>query len=203
MTKSLEELLEQFAGEKPLSNALVKLGMLNSADHFRSAHLTRDWTRGGAETYNLVFKIVSIQYTASYILKACVPFSPAVPIDRVLEGWIKRRILLQEHGVKTPRLYGVALGMILEDFIPCELSKLKLPEWNSRLIEQVFQFAETLTKLRFAAVSPFVDLRTDRIAVFQVDFGSDLGEPYVKGALPDYPALACQWLQSLGVNGKA
>jgi hypothetical protein len=153
VTKSLEELLEQFAGEKPLSNALVKLGILNSADHFRTVDLTRDWTRGGAETFNLVFKIISSQHTASYILKACVPFSPAVPIERVLEGWIKRRTLLQEHGVKTPRLYGVGLGMILEDFIPCELSKLELREWNSHLIEEVFQFAETLTKLRFAAVA--------------------------------------------------
>jgi hypothetical protein len=203
VTKSLNEQLEDFAEETPLPNALVKLGILGSDEKFISARIIRDWTRGGAETYNMIFEIVSSQRTASYILKACVPFSPAIPIDRVLGEWIDRRTLLQQHGVKAPKLYGARLGMILEDFIPHELGELNKSKWNSRLIDQVFDFAKTLTELRFAAVGPFADLRTDEVFVFQVDFGTDLGEPYVKTPLPDYLSLAQKWLQSLGVNLEA
>jgi hypothetical protein len=200
VTKSLGEQLEEFAEDAPLPNALAKLGILESGENFQSAHIIRDWMRGGAETYNLIFEVVSSQRTASYILKACAPFSPAVSIDHVLKEWIDRRTLLQQHGVKVPQLYGARLGMLLEDFIPYELSKLDTSKWTSQLVGQVFHLAKTLTDLRFAAVSPFADLRTNRISVFQIDFGTDLGEPYVKTPLPDYLALAQKWLQSLGVQ---
>jgi hypothetical protein len=200
MNKTLDKQLEEFAEEKSLPNALGKLGILHSGEDFKSAHLVRDWTRGGAETYNLIFEIVSSQRRSSYILKACVPFSPAIAIDRVLAGWIDRRNLLQNQGVTPPRLYGVRLGMLLEDFIPYELSTLAPSKWNTKIVQQVFHLAKSLTELRFAAVSPFADLRTDEVLIYPVDFGSDLGGPYVTSAIPDYFALAQNWLESLNVS---
>src|SRR6185295_10137968 len=104
MTKTLHEQLQEFADEKSLPSALGQLGILHSGEDFKSINMVRDWTKGGAETYNLVFDVISSQRRSSYILKACVPFSPAIAIDRVLDGWIERRNLLQHHGVTPPTL---------------------------------------------------------------------------------------------------
>jgi len=198
--ESFEAELKAFAGTGSLKEALTELDILSVDDELQCLRVDRDWRQGGAETYNLIFAVVTSKGSASYLAKACTPFSPAVPIDRVLGQWINRRTLLKEHGVMVPHMYGAGRGMIIEDLIPYELDQLEASQWNEKIKDQVLKFATVLSELRFYAISPFNDLMTDGTLVYQVDFGQDLGDPYVNGSIPDYVSLAGDWLTARSLN---
>jgi hypothetical protein len=191
---TLETELKKQARTESLTEALMQLKLLSENERFQSIQIDREWQRGGAETFNLIFSILTSRRLASFMIKACVPFSPAIGIDLVVEKWCKRRQILSDHGVSVPTLYASGFGVIIEDLIPTQLVDLDQSQWTTQIDEQVLTFANTLSELRFAALSPFADLMTDGSRVYQVDFGEDLGDPYTEVITRDFVKLAREWL---------
>jgi hypothetical protein len=197
---NLEEELMTFAEESSVTRALRKLGILSVDEAYDSIRLVRNWQRGGAETYNLLFEVISSKGTALYIMKACTPSYTGISIQGVVERWVYRRKLLQRHGVKVPRLYGVRLATFMEDFIPLKLADLEHSRWGDAIVHQIIHYARVLSELGFAAINPFSDLMTDSASAYVVDFGEDLGEPYVRPESHDCLPSAINWLESLGID---
>lgn len=191
---TLETELRRLARTESLTEALIQLNLLTENEQFRSIEIKREWQRGGAETFNLIFSILTSRRLASFIIKACVPFSPAIGIDHVIQKWCKRRQILRERGVCVPTLYASGFGLIVEDLIPMQLVDLDQSLWTTQIDEQVLNFANTLSELRFSPLSPFADLMTDGSRVYQVDFGEDLGDPYAEVTTRDFVKLAHEWL---------
>jgi hypothetical protein len=163
-----------------LREALVALNMLSHDAGDFTITTVEDWHRGGAETFIYRFRIACDGFTCSdYILKACVPFSPATPIEYVLNQWHDRRILLSMHGVRTPTLHAIGNGVLLEEFIPHSISDL-IRTYSDRtepIAQATAHLAGVVARLRFIPTDLFSELRTHGTDSVMIDFGSDLGPP--------------------------
>lgn len=140
------------------------------------------WRRGGAETYALDFRVVGRNGFARHLLlKACVVPPVGRSLSQVVFEWTERRVLLQEHGVIVPTLYSAREATILEEFVPFTLEAVlsrtrAIPDWA---IAQGAHLAATLDLLRFNTIALLQDARSHGDDIVLVDFGQDLGPPYV------------------------
>jgi len=176
---SLKDELCSISEEGNISLALSNLDILESPEEEFVINKGEGWSRGGAETYIYKFSVEKKRSGKSeeFIIKACAPFSPAIDIDKTLKSWIKRRKILSDYGICTPRLVAVSDGLILEEYIPYLLrSKISKDGHNQdKLLPELAHYAGILSKLGFSPISPFKDLRSRSNDVVVVDFGEDIG----------------------------
>jgi hypothetical protein len=139
----------------------------------------QDWTRGGAETYVYRFRVVLGAAVQEVLLKAIVACSLTKALTEIADEWVARRRLLDCHGIKTPKLYCAKRALVMERFIPHNLSDFlrKTSDPPNDLMNQVIHYAVVLDELGFSPPAPFHSLRTDGTDVFAVDYGRDLGPP--------------------------
>jgi len=178
---------------------LQRLGFESTACGL-SIHSEGEWIRGGAETFVRMFALKAGEEIRQFIMKACTPFSPALPIDKVLTKWFSRRELLSSSGCVVPHVYGIGDGVWIEDFIPHRLGDVIEQLWAPGLREDLATFADALQRHRFDAISPFSDLRSDGRRAVIIDFGEDLGDPNCLAVAPDYKTPLINWLRRFRVD---
>jgi hypothetical protein len=181
--------------------ALHVLGLLaDPAVPFRL--IAGNWVRGGAETYFSKFEVLPHgQPGLTILIKACVTFTPGVDLDSVIGEWVRRRRLLSENGIKTPRLYCAGFGVLIEEYVPYELRNLLSYSRRrpAKLLADLVTYCETLCRLGFTPIDPFRDLRSHGSDLVVVDFGADLGPP---GVVPTPQSILFKKLQQyLSVQG--
>jgi hypothetical protein len=182
MCWTIEKELIKISGQSTLEGAIAALGLNRPQDHFISICSPEGWVRGGAETYVYPF---SVQFKSGcsvrMIVKAVIAFSPSRTLDQIIEEWLRRRKLIEAAGVNVPRLVFAGQGLIVEEFIPFSLAEILKDQTlkDDVLFGQVFFYAGVLSKLGFAPIDAFSDLRTDGERVYVIDFGEDLGSAYM------------------------
>lgn len=183
------------------ANGPVSLGELVDSENIVGEYCVetiKDWERGGAETYFTILRVSGSGKCKDFVIKACAPFSPGIPIVSVLDKWQKRRQIVSRDGVLVARLYGVGEGSLIEEFLPYGMQDLTPEMWSPRMSEDVLRFAKCLSARRFHALAPFADLRSDGQRIFVVDFGADLGDPNAVEVPLDYLSVARAWLEGRG-----
>jgi hypothetical protein len=206
---SIENELVQIAGEPTVEAAVHRLGLLREDERYAAVSGGPSWERGGRETYIFPFSVLSEDGLARrFLLKAAVTYSPLDSLTDVLAKWVSRRRLLESTGVRVPRLHFWGKGILLEEFIPHELSgHFVHVGYSHPLAIGFFRYAGTLARLGFRPVSPFADLRTDGQCVVPVDFGWDLGPAGLEPQDPmELYGAAVQWLVRecrMGVEGES
>lgn len=169
-----------------VEGALRELSILGNGERIASLHYT-DWRRGGNETYICPFELATESGARrSLMLKAHVPFPGPRSVPESLDEMIRRRHLLAKHGANTPRLYYAGDGVVIEEFVPYALAERwggmsSAPETLQSVTVQLFRLAFCLDELGFAPIGVFDDLRLDHSQrVHVIDFGQDLGPPFVR-----------------------
>lgn len=176
---TLEKELCDLTGKDDISQALCHLKILYNPSEKYSFGGDKDWERGGAETYIYRFWVEHSHdnLRQEFIIKACVAYSPASPLDKILEEWIRRRTLLENNGIGTPKLFIYGKGVVIDEFIPhlfIDVIKANLNKLDSYLY-LLSMYAGTLNRLGFSPIEPFSDLRSRGEDLVVVDFGEDLG----------------------------
>ncbi len=180
---TLESELCKLSNRNSLQHALLELGILKSDDPFELS-VVRDWTRSGAETYLLRFRIAqSHVLRMDYVLKACVALPVGQTVDQILQRWIQRRAVLEEAGVGTPELIASGNGVLLEEYIPHSVSEMLAvhPERRFEFARQLAEAGGIVEGLSFSPLRLFDDLRSRGLDVVTTDFGEDLGPQGVSG----------------------
>lgn len=159
---------------------LLAAGIIENGDEFAGLSVVSDWHRSGAETYLLVFDVLSSNQDPKRLaLKACTPsVGSGVALKVIMSAWLRRRSVLSAAGVSTPTLYGSGDGLILEEFVPLSLLEA-LEEQGSvpLLISDAAMALGTVQALGFRPVSILSDFRSRGSDVVMIDFGADLGDP--------------------------
>jgi len=176
---TIEKELCGLADSRCVGDALLRLGLIEEQFPVPTIEEVHGWMRGGAETFIYRFRVVQQETVRDVLLKAVVAFSTAKSLTELGDEWVERRRLLEQDGIRTPRLYHAGRAIIVEEFIPEGLSTFlrRRPAEAMHLFDQVIRYAATLEKHGFCPISPFHGLRTDGMDVFAVDFGQDLGAP--------------------------
>lgn len=176
---TLEKELCGLADSPTVGQALCRLRIIEEASPEPRLEEVHGWLRGGAETFIYRFRVVCGGTVRDVMLKAIVAFSMAKSLTELGEEWVERRQILAREGIRTPRLYHAGRALMVEEFIPEELSCFlrRRPIDTIHLFDQVIRYAATLERHGFCPLSPFHGLRTDGTDVFAVDFGQDLGPP--------------------------
>jgi hypothetical protein len=178
----LDDELKKLADANSAEGALRKLGLLGfDEDEFDLVSAPEGWYRSGGETYLYRFRVLTRKSETCVVLKACVAWAPATTLEAIFLGWLERRQLLASRGVLTPRLYAWGQAVVLEEDVPFELTEiLKRAEVPSdSLLLSMADLAGVVASLGFLPVGLFEDLRSHGEDVVAVDFGTDLGPPYV------------------------
>lgn len=194
MTWSLEGELCNLAAASSLAEALVTLRVISREEDLLKVVVIENWSRKGNETHCLTFEVRTPAGNKCLILKACTPSWGPISIEATLEEWLRRREFLSARGINTPALYVAAKGVLIEDFIPLSLTPRLVGQWPD-LRPQILKLARVLSEERFLAVDFLNDLRTDGRDIYLVDFGQDLGQPYVLETPRDYRGEVDQWFK--------
>jgi len=175
-TWTLESELCALANERDIASALVKLGLLSpSADVFE-VRTGRDWYRSGAETYLLIFSVKQGASEYPCVMKACVAFGGG-SLEEMFGRWLARRLLIDELGISTPRLFAVGGALVVEEYIPYDLfERLSGVHGADRLhlLASIGRAAANLVGAGFAPLSSH-DWRSRGDDVVLIDYGEDLG----------------------------
>jgi hypothetical protein len=200
---SLDAELKSLAGEDDLTLAVKNLGLVPADAPSFSIEVSDGWYRGGAETYIYRFRIgTCLGYSAEYLLKACVAFSPGRTLERILDSWIRRRRLLSQLDISVPALFARDDGEILEEYIPYSfLEELRGESRNAaHLSRSLAEYAGSLAGLGFKPIEAFADLRSRGCDAVPVDFGEDLGDPYVEKPGLELRYRMLEYVSSSGVS---
>lgn len=201
---TLERELCTLTSTADVGSALKQLGLLPDADSsFRLHEQSKEWDRGGAETYIFRFRVEAKDARPiDALIKACVAFAPATTLQAILQGWIERRELLAANGVGTPALYYWGKGVVVEEFVPFEVKALlERKQSLPKILNGLSLYAAALSRLGFAPVEPFRDLRSHGEDVVVVDFGEDLGPAGITtGGGPRLFDALCRHLKLTGLN---
>lgn len=202
---SLAAELQKVAGVEGVATALHALGLVSRPESsYRLVGGDGQWVRGGAETYIFRFQVDEEgKAVKDVMIKACVPFAPGVDLNEILDHWVQRRNLLRANGVETPHLYGYGHVVLIEEYIPHSLPETLCSATSSRkeLLAGLTIYAAALSKLGFAPVGPFEDLRSRGRDVVAIDFGEDLGPPRVNNKpRPEMFEMLAAYVRRLGVN---
>jgi hypothetical protein len=179
---SLQNELCQLARTERLNQALYNFKMIENLGSNFALLEDGPWERGGADTYIYRFWVKEgDKPEAEYVVKACTAFSPVNNLNDILEEWLRRRQLLSDFGVSTPKLVARGNGVIVEESIPYQLSDLLKNEVKAtpnsvdeRLIDLTL-YSAALYSLGFLSIAPFNDLRSRGKDAVVIDFGQDLG----------------------------
>jgi len=174
----LAESLQKEFKTKDLTICLNKIGVLDNDESLTSYTDLTKWLRGGAETYIAISSVTTNKGLKKFIAKALI--SIASQPDKQLEGWMKRRKIIESLNIRTPKLFSALNGVIYEQFIDEPL--IINPTVTRGVIEQLVFIASQLDSIGFTTLSFINDIRISSDDLYYVDFGSDLGEPsYTSG----------------------
>lgn len=201
---TVEQEICRIAGCSTFSTALRELGILSwNVEQYSIRKDPQKWVRGGAETYVYKFEIEPKPGTTSMlIMKACVAFSVASPMDSILREWISRRNILAAAGASVPRLYGYKNVVLIEEFIRYPIKQVLTNTSRgscSLLLLKLAELAGIYSRLRFVPIDPFADLRSRGEDVVVIDFGEDLGPQRTE--LPESSEVFTVLLKTLDVWG--
>ena len=161
--------------------ALFQLKLLPSVSIEYQVRTDDGWERGGEETYIFRFWIQREGQESGYILKACVTLDLERGIEGTIQEWVRRRNVLMSNDISVPHLVYAGQGLVLEELIPWTL--LDRMRGNPSTIPQILpllvDYTATLSRLGFAPIDGFTDLRTRGSDLVVVDFGEDLDPPYM------------------------
>jgi len=177
---TLEGELNLLASQGDLADSLRVLGLIGSGDAVASLETVSDWHRSGAETYGLHFAVVTRSgQRREYFMKACVAFPVGISLAEIFAEWLSRRLVVQELGIGTPRLYGSGAATLVEEYIAYPLAEAFAftPDRES-LLRAVAATAARLVNGGFGPLSAH-DWRSRGDDVVLVDFGQDLGPAHV------------------------
>jgi hypothetical protein len=179
-----------------VNEALCLLGIVETRRPKPTIEEVHGWRRGGAETFIYQFRVCQQGTVHDVLLKAVVAFSTSRSLSELGGEWVKRRRLLEEEGIRTPRLYYAGRALVLEEFIPEGLSEFLRRQSGdaTHLYDQVIRYAATLDKHGFCPMAPFHGLRTDGTDIYAVDFGQDLGPPGLTSRRGRLLREAIRWL---------
>jgi hypothetical protein len=197
---TLEKELRDLAKARSAGEALRRLGIVDVDCPGTVIEEVEGWTCAG-DSFTYRFRVISTQATREVVLKAIVAFSITRSLTEITEEWVRRRRLLEHHGVLTSRLYHAGRALLVEQAVPLKLSEhlKRRPSERKRLIDQVVRFAAVLEKQGFRPISPFHGLRTDGHDVFVTDFGQDMGPAGVSSEGSGHLLLeAVRWLERQG-----
>lgn len=177
----LESLIKNKEGndlETRLISVLKDLKILKNQEELVEYDELYGWQRGGSETYiaaaRLKIEKDGKSYEISFISKAIVTLS----IDITIKNMLKRKKLLEEKGVKTPEIYSISEGCIIQQYIPYSIKEaIKIERFDDNLFDEIISIASKIDKGGFESLDYIADLRTDLKNVYYTDFGFDLGEP--------------------------
>lgn len=181
-----EELLV-LAGESDLADAsrMLNLPTVTSQEQIE---VVRDWWRGGAETYCMIFALhPRDEPPTEYILKSFVPAPGTYSVAEALTTTLERQHHLATLGAKVPQCYGAARGTALVEYIEHNLEEFLSSETTPEdtcqsLCSAATHLARIVTLAGYKPIDFVRDLRTDGEDVFLIDFGWDLGPPGVTQA---------------------
>lgn len=164
--------------ETKLISALKHLKILENQEELIEYNEIYEWQRKGHETYTAAAKLKiekdGKNYERSFISKAIVTLS----VDITIKNMLRRKKLLEDKGIKTPRIYSIDEGCINQQYIPYSIGEaIKLGKLNDELLDEIIFVASQLDKMGFNSLNYIGDLRTDLKNVYYTDFGFDLGEP--------------------------
>jgi hypothetical protein len=201
---SLAAELQRVAGVEGVATALHALGLISrSESSYRLVGADGQWVRGGAESYIFRFQVDEDIAVKDVMIKACVAFGPGGRLSEILERWVQRRNLLRANGIATPQLYGYGHGVLIEEYVPHSLGEALCSASSNRkeLLSGLAIYAAALSKLGFAPIGPFEDLRSRGRDVVVVDFGEDLGPPGVSNtARPEMFQMLATYMRKLGTS---
>lgn len=186
MDWTVESELMRLAGESTLARAVTRLRLPLPA-HTRpencAVYVTANWQAGGAETYILMFSVVSARDryfpcdSSQFVLKACVASPSQGALAQTFRRWLERRDHIRTLGISTPRLYAADGATLLEEYVPLTIAEaLSRPpvDKRARLLTALGLTAHRLAVGGYQPVSVH-DWRSRGIDVVMIDFGTDLG----------------------------
>lgn len=196
----------KLGGAAKVSEALRRLGVLESDEVLGEIAVVSDWKRGGAETYIFSFDVITqVGRRIRLMLKACVPCPGPLTVGEVLKEWVRRRHLLAREGVPAPHLYFAGEGVILEDREPFLVENWLQDQPRDQgaillVVKRLINVAKTFDRLGFAPVAFVRDIMTDGQTVYVIDFGQDLGPEGTRFNTRHCEEEACAWVESLGLG---
>ena len=172
---SLESELTGLAHASSVEKALLALGLIDDeAEAFELATVA-DWCREGAETYTLHFSVSTSRASTRFVMKACVAYSPGVPLRELFAEWNTRRDRLRNFDVATPDVLVRGDALVIEEYIPLTLREaLGEASARSHLVTSMGWTAGRITAAGFIPLSVH-DWRSRGRDVVLIDFGQDLG----------------------------
>jgi hypothetical protein len=200
-----EELLSLASPESPPEEAVAlglrDIGILAPHEALVSYVDESPWERGGAETYICRFSLrlstsKTQQEHRSIIAKAIV--SLGSPPDLVAAEWLRRREVLNESSVVTPRHFGYWKGVLFQEYIPhrfVDFFQLLAVDDRTSWIGKLYQLADGVDSAGFRPLAIIGDLRTDGNHIYLVDFGQDLGAARTNTGSQLCRQLISTWLQ--------
>lgn len=161
------------AGGSSLSDSLMSLSMASIPNSI--VKVDREWWSSGAETFAVVFSVVSPgqSYAPRYILKSSISLG-SKPSD-VVQSWVGRRADLQSNEVQTPQLMFYGRGDVCEEYI-----QYSLPEAFAATKDRanfVANVGRTISRIHESGFRPLTlrDARSRGEDCVIIDYGSDLG----------------------------
>jgi hypothetical protein len=180
-TWTIEKELLLASGEKEVKSALISLGIIPGDTSWCHVRELGEWTRAGSETYTYEFIVESDLATRHLIAKACVALGPGSSVGEISREWLRRRKLLTDSGVNTPRLYSAVSATMIEEYIPFTLVdayKMAASDVRVHVSSELGRILGIISRLAFLALS-LHDLRSRGEDIVVIDFGEDLGPPGV------------------------
>jgi hypothetical protein len=177
---SLANELKEASGHTTLHEALSALGLCGESHRGCSITVVDDWHRSGAETYGLVFDLQHSDNTSVRLfLKACVALAPGTSVGEVAQEWLRRREVLVQAAIETPRLYSLHSAVFLEEYIPYTLEEAWRRASRTAQSHLARAFGSAVYRLATTGFSVLSlhDVRSRGKDVVVVDFGFDLGPP--------------------------
>ena len=187
---TLERELCKLTGSQTEREALFQLKLLPSVSSEYQVRTDADWERGGEETYIYRFLDSSREGQENgYIIKACVTLDLERGIEGTIQEWLSRRNLLMSNDMNVPHLVYAGQGLVIEELIPWSLldRMRSYPSTIPQILPLLVDYTATLSRLGFAPIDGFTDLRTRGSDVVVVDFGEDLAPSH----MTDGSILAC------------
>lgn len=178
---TLERELCKLTGSQTEREALFQLKLLPSVSTEYQVRTDVDWERGGEETYIYRFWIRREGQESGYIIKACVTLDLERGIEGTIQEWLSRRNVLMSNDMSVPHLVYAGQGLVIEELIPWSLlDRMRSnPSTITQILPLLVDYTATLSRLGFAPIDGFTDLRTRGSDVVVVDFGEDLGPPHM------------------------
>lgn len=181
---TIERELVQVAGSADIVQACQALQLVQRDEAFDRVAELRPWKRGGAETYLYAFEVYCVgRAPRAAVAKAMVAATPGIPPEAQLDRRLSRRSALLDAGCPVPLLYGSGNGLYIEEMLDQDLSSfivLNVP--NLTLQAAILLVLSGIADAGFRPLSLIPNIMISNQSAFWVDFGTDLGEPFLAKA---------------------